>query len=120
MSEQHPDERRREFERTVGRKADRRIEARRRSDSVWFWLGMLGLIGWSVAIPTLAGVALGIWLDSIAPASFSWVLTMLVVGLALGLLNAWLWVRRESADDEDRRPVSPADATEPGERSDDG
>lgn len=108
MSSGSQDDKRREFGRTVGRKADRRIEAKGRSDSVWFWLGMLGLIGWSVAIPTLAGVALGVWLDNVAPAGFSWVLTMLVVGLALGLLNAWLWVQRESSDERDdalpRRP----------------
>ncbi len=92
---------RRQFGQTVGRKADRRLAARRRGDDVWFWLGMLGLIGWSVAIPTVAGVALGLWLERVAPAPFSWVLTMLVVGLALGLLNAWMWVRRESTDDSD-------------------
>ena len=83
---------------------------RRRGDDVWFWLGMLGLIGWSVAIPTVAGVALGLWLERVAPAPFSWVLTMLVVGLALGLLNAWMWVRRESTDDSDestREEVEP-------------
>lgn len=101
MSSEPPNDRRRQFGRIVGRKAGRRVEARRRSDNVWFWLGMLGLIGWSVAIPAVAGVALGLWLDRVAPANFSWVLTMFVVGLALGLLNAWIWVRRES-DDEDR------------------
>ncbi len=104
------DDDRRQFGRTVGRKADRRLAARRRGDDVLFWLGMLGLIGWSVAIPTVAGVALGLWLDRVAPAPFSWVLTMLVVGLALGLLNAWIWVRRESADESD----SPEAEEEPG------
>ena len=101
---------RRQFGQTVGRKADRRLAARRSGDDVWFWLGMLGLIGWSVAIPTVAGVALGLWLERVAPAPFSWVLTMLVVGLALGLLNAWMWVRRESTDDSDestREEVEP-------------
>lgn len=92
---------RRQFGHTVGRKANRRLAARRRGDDVLFWLGMLGLIGWSVAIPTVAGVALGLWLERVAPAPFSWVLTMLVVGLTLGLLNAWMWVRRESADEPD-------------------
>lgn len=95
------DDEHRRFGRTIGDKAERRLEARRRDDDVWFWLGMLGLVGWSVAIPTIAGVALGLWLDTVAPAPFSWVLTMLVVGLALGVLNAWIWVRRESTDERD-------------------
>lgn len=106
-----PEERRRQFGRTVGRKASRHIEARQRRDSAWFWLGMLGLIGWSVAIPTVAGVALGLWLDRVAPASFSWVLTMLVLGLALGLLNAWLWVRRESVEGGIEPPPAPSEPT---------
>lgn len=106
------DDDRRRFGRTIGKKAGRRIEARRRNDDVWFWLGMLGLVGWSVAIPTVAGVALGLWLDRVAPASFSWVLTMLVVGLSLGLLNAWMWVSRESADDGDGKAADESSSEE--------
>lgn len=105
MTKGPSEDRRREFGRLVGRKAERRIEARRRSDSVWFWLGMLGLIGWSVAVPTVIGVAVGLWLDRVAPASFSWTLTMLVVGLALGLFTAWFWVSRESSDDTESVPA---------------
>jgi hypothetical protein len=40
----------------VGAKASRKLKARRNStQGIWFGLGMMGLIGWSVAIPTLAG-----------------------------------------------------------------
>lgn len=95
------EEYRRRFEGQIARKASRRLRARRRPDSPWFWLGMLGLIGWSVAVPTLLGVALGLWLDEVIPAGFSWTLSMLVVGLALGILNVWFWVRQESADEEE-------------------
>ena len=65
---------------------------------VWFGLGMMGLIGWSVAIPALAGTALGIWLDSHHPGSHSWTLTLLIVGLALGCFNAWHWVDKEDKE----------------------
>jgi ATP synthase protein I len=45
-------------------------------------LGMMGLIGWSVAVPTLLGAALGIWLDKHHPGKHSWTLALLVAGLA--------------------------------------
>jgi ATP synthase protein I len=59
-------------------------------------LGMMGLVGWSVAIPTLIGVALGWWIDRSWPGRMSWTLTLLFVGVAIGCLNAWYWVRQES------------------------
>ncbi|MEP6915187.1 MAG: F0F1 ATP synthase subunit, partial [Acidobacteriota bacterium] len=44
----------------IGAKAARKIAARRDSaQGVWFGLGMMGLIGWSVVVPTLLGAALG-------------------------------------------------------------
>lgn len=86
----------------VGKKARRRLAARAEGDRSWFWLGMLGLIGWSVTVPTLLGVALGLWLDRAVPTGFSWTISMLFVGLVIGLLNAWLWVRQESDDGEHR------------------
>ena len=54
----------------MGTKEDRKIKARRERDrSAWFGLGMFGLVGWSVAIPTLIGVALGWWIDHRFPGS---------------------------------------------------
>jgi ATP synthase protein I len=62
---------------------------------------MFGLVGWSVAVPTALGVWLGVKLDEWYPAgTTSWTLTGLVVGVALGCLNAWFWVKRESTRDD--------------------
>jgi ATP synthase protein I len=84
------------FSQEVGAKAARKLKARRNSTkSVWFGLGMMGLIGWSVAIPTLLGAALGLWLDNRHPGSHSWTLMLLVIGLVIGCLNAWHWVAKE-------------------------
>ena len=48
----------------VGAKAKRKLKARRNATpGVWFGLGMMGLIGWSVVIPSLLGAAIGIGLD---------------------------------------------------------
>jgi ATP synthase protein I len=80
----------------VGAKAARKLKARRNStQGVWFGLGMMGLIGWSVAIPTLLGAALGLWLDKRFPGGRSWTLALLVAGLTIGCLNAWFWVSKE-------------------------
>ena len=89
----------------VGAKAQRKLKARRDGvQGVWFGLGMMGLIGWSVAVPTLLGAALGIWLDGHHPGAHSWTLALLVAGLALGCFNAWHWVAKEEKamrDDEE-------------------
>ena len=81
----------------VGRKEKRKLKARREGDqSVWFGLGMFGLVGWSVAIPTLIGVAAGIWIDKTWTGPRSWTLMGLLIGVIVGCLNAWYWVKRES------------------------
>ena len=79
----------------IGAKATRKIKARKSTQGVWFGLGMMGLVGWSVVVPTLLGAALGIWLDNHHPGKHPWTLSLLVVGLAVGCLNAWHWVAKE-------------------------
>ncbi|WP_435010700.1 AtpZ/AtpI family protein [Tundrisphaera lichenicola] len=87
------------FSRQVGRQAARKLKARRGpSRSVWAGLGVSGLVGWSVTIPTLLGAMIGIWLDSRYPSKYSWTIMFLVVGLLLGCLNAWHWVELEYED----------------------
>jgi ATP synthase protein I len=84
------------FSRQVGAQAARKLRAQGQiNHTVWFGLGMMGLIGWSVAIPTLFGAALGLWLDKHHPGSHSWTLALLVAGLCLGCFNAWRWVAKE-------------------------
>lgn len=80
----------------VGIRVARKLTARRSGiPGVWSGLGMMGLIGWSVTVPTLLGAALGLWLDQRYPGGRMWTLALLMAGLALGCLNAWHWVSRE-------------------------
>lgn len=82
--------------REIGAKAKRKLHARRHGNpGVWFGLGMMGLIGWSVTVPTLLGAALGLWLDKYHPASHPWTLALLMAGLVIGCWNAWHWVAKE-------------------------
>ena len=84
---------------TIDIKAQRKLRARRETNrSIWFAMGMFGLVGWAVAIPTILGVALGVWIDRHLPSRFSWTLMFLFVGVVLGSLNAWFWIKRERDD----------------------
>ena len=81
------------FSRQVGAQAARKRKAQRgASKSIWFGLGMSGLVGWSVIVPTLIGAALGIWVYKHYPSTYSWTLMLLLTGLIIGCFNAWHWV----------------------------
>ena len=80
----------------VGAKAARKLKAQRNAaPGVWFGLGLMGVIGWSVVVPTLLGAALGLWLEGHYPGGRPWTLALLMAGLTLGCLNAWHWVSKE-------------------------
>ena len=83
------------FSRNVGAQENRKLQALRRPAHVWSGLGMLGLIGWSVCLPTLLGAWLGLWLDKRQPGAHAWTLALLVAGLCVGCANAWHWIAKE-------------------------
>ena len=83
----------------IGAKERRRLRARRHGiRSIWLGFSMMGLVGWSVAVPCLIGIALGIWIDAHHMSRYSWTLMLLVLGLLIGCYNAWYWVSRESEE----------------------
>ncbi len=86
------------FSDEVSRKEKQKLKAQRNKNSVWFGLGMMGMVGWSVAVPALAGAALGIWLDKTHSQTFSWTLTLLFVGIITGGIIAWYWVLKEDKE----------------------
>jgi len=87
------------FCKDVGEKAQRKLKALHNDKkSVWFGLGMMGIVGWTIVVPTLLGALLGIWLDKKYPETFSWTLTGLILGLFAGCLIAWRWVNKEHTE----------------------
>ncbi len=84
------------FSKQVEEKAHRKLKALHNDKkSVWFGLGMMGLVGWTIAVPTLVGAALGVWLDRNHPTTFSWTLSLLILGLLVGCFTAWHWISKE-------------------------
>ena len=87
------------FSQQIAEKEKRKLKAlRENKQSVWFGLGMFGMVGWSVTVPALLGAALGIWLDKRRPETFSWTLTLLIAGLFTGCAIAWSWIAKENKD----------------------
>lgn len=87
------------FVHEIERKAEQKLNAKKqKKQSIWFGMGMFGMIGWSVTVPTLLGIAGGIWLDKTFKLSFSWTLNGLIVGLLIGCFIAWNWVSKEHKD----------------------
>ena len=78
------------FAKQVGTKAQRKLKAQRdATPGVWFGLGMMGLVGWSV--------------DDRHPGPRSWTLALLLAGLCIGCLNAWHWVSKEDKAMQDEQ-----------------
>jgi ATP synthase protein I len=91
------------FVRQIRAKAARKLRAQRGgAKGVWSGLSVSGLIGWSVAVPTVCGAMLGIWLDRHHPSAHSWTLALLAAGLFIGCANAWHWISQQEKSMGDR------------------
>lgn len=78
------DETRRELERL--KKADQERSA---GPSYTIYLGTLGLL---IVIPVVVGAYLGVWLDH-RFGTYGWTAGLILLGVAVGALNVYLYVR---------------------------
>ena len=82
-------------------RASRRFLSRRDGQDIDPRMGLsfLGAIVWHVPVPTVLGALVGKWLDGKYPhGTVSWSLNLMLLGLALGMLSTWIWVRREGIE----------------------
>ena len=96
MKRNTPERQKAAFLKKITRKAQRKLHARQSRTQVWLGMRMFGLVGWAVTVPTLLGIAIGVWLDRQVQSQYSWTLMLLLIGLGLGCFNAWYWVTKES------------------------
>lgn len=79
----------------VRRHRERRARAQRESRrSIGQDLALVGVIGWTLVIPTLLGVYAGRALDRRFGSGVFWTLGLLVAGLVLGCVLAWQRLNR--------------------------
>jgi ATP synthase protein I len=57
------------------------------------YLAQVGVLGWTIVVPTLLGVFLGRWIDHRFGSGIFWTGSLLVLGLALGCWSAWRWMQ---------------------------
>lgn len=73
---------------------ERRARRRREGEgSLAQSLGMIGVLGWSIVIPMLAGTFAGRWLDHRLHSGILWTGALMTLGLAAGCLLAWRRIR---------------------------
>lgn len=57
----------------------------------------LGTIGFIFILPVIVGAYLGVWLDEkIKGFSFSWTINLIIVGIFVGALNVYFFIRERS------------------------
>ena len=66
-----------------------------KGQSFWKYVGLIGVVGWSVVVPMVLGVVLGLWLDGKFGTGSKWTLALLLLGLCLGCVNAWRMITKE-------------------------
>jgi ATP synthase protein I len=96
-----PADRYQDDENRIGRAA-RQANARARQGqeqpepSLGSRLGQIGILGWSIVIPTLLGLALGHWLDRYFGTGVFFAAPLLMIGAAFGLWSAWKWMHKQT------------------------
>ncbi len=78
---------------------DKKIKAKKEGSEIMFGMGVFGVVGFSIAIPTLLGAFLGVFLDNRSDSDISFTLTFLFLGLTMGCFSAWRWVKDTSRHD---------------------
>ena len=90
-----PDRFSREIE-AAGRKL---LAGRRARPTAWRYAALLGAGGWLLVVPVVGGAYLGRWLDGRHDSGGqSWTLTLILVGLGVGVYNFWSYYRRGSGE----------------------
>ncbi|HVJ41034.1 MAG TPA: AtpZ/AtpI family protein [Dongiaceae bacterium] len=80
----------------AARAAERAKRAREEPEpSLGVRLGQIGILGWTIVVPTLIGIFLGRWLDRQFATGIFFSAPLLMIGAAIGFWSAWKWMHRQ-------------------------
>jgi ATP synthase protein I len=79
--------------RSVRRRRERYHDWLRQGEpSVGRYLAQVGVLGWTIVVPTLLGVFLGRWIDRNLGTGIFWTGPLMLIGLGAGCWTAWNWM----------------------------
>lgn len=86
---------------SIRRSAKRMQHARSKpGESPLRGFGVFGIVGWSIAVPTVVGALLGNKLNTLAPQDFSWTIALILGGAVVGIIIALGWLSKEGEEQE--------------------
>ena len=57
-------------------------------------LGQIGILGWTIVVPTLLATLAGRWLDRSLSTGIFFSAPLIMLGAGFGLWSAWKWMHR--------------------------
>ncbi|MCS0503472.1 AtpZ/AtpI family protein [Ancylobacter mangrovi] len=57
-------------------------------------LGQIGILGWTIVVPTLLCLVLGRWLDGLFDSGVFFSAPLIMIGAGFGFWSAWKWMHR--------------------------
>jgi len=91
MSDTDPND----LDRSVRRTRERRERAQQEGErSIAQNLAWMGMLGWLVVVPTVAGMLLGHWLDHRFGTGVMFALALCIIGVVTGCMLAWRKVQQ--------------------------
>lgn len=81
----------------AARRAAKRSETLRKvaEPSLGRRLGQIGVLGWTIVLPALAGLFFGRWLDRTFATGVFFSAPLVMLGAGLGFWFAWKWISRQ-------------------------
>ena len=84
----------RKLEQRIEKQAQRMKRAVKESRTVLGQSVYLGVLGLMFVLPVVAGAYFGRWLDSLAPGyQVQWTVSMIFLGVVIGAVNVYLFIR---------------------------
>ena len=89
MTKNAPNHHRHEMQRAVRRDVSWRLRRERGHRTFWISLGVLGMVGWPIALASVGGALLGRYLDDRLETGVRFTLMLLTLGAIIGSYTAW-------------------------------